>query len=89
VAAPAPRRPLALGPATSSGDRAIPRPRTWLSCPASGYDWPLALCPGGYERGPPDMTITGMQPLTGNHLAGKALGGYARWRREPKVKEEK
>jgi hypothetical protein len=30
-----------------------------------------------------------MQPLTGNHLAGKALGGYARWRREPKVKEEK
>jgi hypothetical protein len=28
-----------------------------------GHDWPLALWPGGYERGPADMTIAGAQSL--------------------------
>jgi hypothetical protein len=25
-------------------------------------DWPIALCTGGYESGPPGMTIASMQP---------------------------
>jgi tetratricopeptide (TPR) repeat protein len=29
-----------------------------------GRDWPLALCAGGYERGPACLTIAGRQPLT-------------------------
>jgi len=39
-----------------------------LAC-GQAHDWPLALCAGGYERGPPDMTIARRQPLTDRHPA--------------------
>jgi len=38
-----------------------------------GHHWPLALCTGGYERGPPGITIAGRQPLIGDYLAGKTM----------------
>jgi hypothetical protein len=48
----------------------------------AGRDWPLALCTGGYERGPVGLTIAGRQPVTGNHGAGAALDACADWRPE-------
>ena len=48
----------------------------------AGRDWPLALCTGGYERGPAGLTIAGRQPVTGNHGAGAALDACADWRPE-------
>ena len=72
------RRPL------GRGQLAIrPRSRGISRCPVSAAaaallsrDWPLALSSGGYERGPPGVTIAGMEPPTAKHLAGQAMDVY-------------
>jgi hypothetical protein len=56
-------------------ERQGPRLRHRLQRPGN---WPLALCAGGYERGPPHMTLEWMQALTGKHLADKATDAYAK-----------
>jgi hypothetical protein len=38
-----------------------------------GHDWPLALCPGGYECGPPGMTMAGCAANTGKLLLGRPV----------------
>jgi hypothetical protein len=39
-----------------------------------------APCAGGYEHGPPGMTLAVRQPLTGHRRAGRAMDAYARGR---------
>lgn len=82
-----PNRPADLRRPVELGDRrrAVHQPVHGPVAPAPGirrgrhrlaqpdHSWPSALCPGGYERGPPGMTLAGRQPLTGKHPAGKTM----------------
>jgi hypothetical protein len=67
---------------------ALAPPSRRLSPAWPGHDWPLALCAGGYERGPAGVTLAGRRPLAGEHLAGQAMDAYAGSRLEPSVEEE-
>ena len=64
-------------PAIRLPSRALGRLVGVAPCALPSHDWPLALCSGGYERGPLGVTIAGMQPSTRNHLGGQVMAAYA------------
>jgi len=61
------------------------------SARSPGNDWPLALCTGGYERGPARLKIKGKRPLTGEDRTGQRWEPPVRlagWHRTSNMKEQ-
>jgi hypothetical protein len=79
LAQPFGRVQLAIRPRSRGISR---RPVSAAAAALPSHDWPLALSSGGYERGPPGVTIAGMQPPTATTWQAKrwtrTSGGPAR-----------